>query len=315
MKKLLLLPLFLLSAFFVEAQQLPLFTQYRENATLINPAAMESDFLASGQNLTFGVSTRSQWTGLAGGPRTRVLRGSFINAKGSGATILAGGHIITDQTGPTSITGIYGRAGVVISSDPEYGGIALALSGGLVQYKLDGSLVQLHDTGDAVGEESFTQLHPDVGVGVYFYQVVGDGNMVYGGLSVPQVLGFNLNFKNDLGDFNIQRIQHFYGHVGLYKYFRDGESFIEPSLWIKYAQNVPLNADFNLRVQLPGSIWIGSGVSTAKVFHLDLGFNLGDNVGFDNLLKIGYGFDHSFSPFGPFVGSTHELNIGISLER
>ena len=315
MKKIILLTLLVLFALGIQAQQLPLFTQYRENATLINPAAMESDFLASGENATFGVSLRSQWTGVAGGPLTRVLRGSYLNLNGSGATLLVGGHILSDQTGPTSITGIYGRAGAVISGDPEYGGIALALSGGLVQYKLDGSLVELHDSGDIFDGQSYSQLHPDVGVGVFFYQVVGDGNMFYGGISVPQVLGFDLSFKNDIGEFAIKRTQHFYGHVGLYKFFRNGESFVEPSLWVKYAAGAPINADFNLRVQLPGNIWIGSGVSTAKNFHLDLGFNLGDNVGFDNLIKLGYGFDHSFSPFGPFVGSTHELNVAISFER
>lgn len=315
MKRLFLLPLFMFIALSIRAQQLPLFTQYRENATLINPASMESDFLASAQNMTFGVSIRSQWTGISGGPRTRVLRGSFVNSKSSGASFLVGGHIISDATGPTGVTGIYGRAGAVISSDPEYSGIALALSGGLVQYKIDADEIVLHDQGDVLGTQSYSQLHPDVGVGVFAYQVVGDGNMLYGGISVPQILGLDLAFSDENGEFSVKRVQHFYGHVGLYKFLRDEENFLEPSLWLKYTPNAPINADFNLRVKLPGSIWIGSGVSTAKNFHLDLGFDLGDNVGFDNLIKLGYGYDYSFSPFGPFVGSTHELNLSISFER
>ena len=315
MKRLYFLPFLLLFALALEAQQLPLFTQYRENATLLNPAAMESDFLASAQNMTFGVSIRSQWNGISGGPRTRVLRGSYVNADGSGAAFMAGGHIISDITGPTGVTGIYGRAGAVISTDPEYGGIALALSGGLVQYKIDADEIKLRDDGDVLGTQSFSQLHPDVGVGVYAYQVLGDGDMIYGGISVPQVLGLDLAFTSDNGEFGITRVQHYYGHLGFYKFFRDGENFVEPSVWLKYTPNTPLNADFNLRVQLPGSIWVGTGLSTAKNFHLDLGFNLGDNVGFDNLVKFGYGYDYSFSAFGPFVGSTHELNLAISFER
>lgn len=305
----------MLCALVIEAQQLPLFTQYRENATLINPAAMESDFLATAQNMTFGASIRSQWSGISGGPRTRVLRGSYINSNSSGAAILAGGHILSDVTGPTGVTGIYGRVGAVISPDPEYSGISLALSGGLVQYKIDADEIRLHDQGDILAENSYSQLHPDVGVGVFLYQVLGSGNMLYGGISVPQILGLDLAFTDENGEFGVKRVQHFYGHIGLYKFFRDEENFVEPSLWVKYTPNAPINADFNLRVHLPGAIWIGSGVSTAKNFHLDLGFDLGDNVGFDNLVKLGYGYDYSFSPFGPFVGSTHELNLSISFER
>lgn len=52
-----ILPLLLLSLapIAVFAQQLSLFTQYRENATLINPAAIEGDYFAYGQNVTFSV--------------------------------------------------------------------------------------------------------------------------------------------------------------------------------------------------------------------------------------------------------------------
>jgi type IX secretion system PorP/SprF family membrane protein len=315
MKRRILVPFLVFFALALEAQQLPLFTQYRENATLINPAAMESDFLSAAQNMTFGVSIRSQWSGISGGPKTKVLRGSYVNSQSSGAAFMAGGHIISDVTGPTGVTGIYGRAGAVISGDPEYSGISLALSGGLVQYKIDANEIRVRDQDDAIATQSYSQLHPDVGFGVYAYQTLGQGNMIYGGISVPQILGLDLAFTDENGDFSVKRVQHFYGHVGLYKFFRDGENFIEPSVWFKYAPNAPMNADFNLRVQLPGSLWVGSGASTAKNFHLDLGFNLGDNVGFDNLLKIGYGYDYSFSAFGPFVGSTHELNLSISFER
>lgn len=305
--------LFFVSA--LKAQQLPMFTQYRDNATIINPAAMESDFLANAQNFSFGASIRSQWRDIPGAPVTRVLRGSYINTEFSGATIMAGGHILSDVTGPLSTTGIYGRFGTVISNDPEYSGIALALSGGLVQFKVDANEIRVNDPDDLVSQQSRVQLQPDLGVGVYAYQTVGDGNMLYGGISVPQIMGLDLTYTDSEGEFSIKRIQHFYAQVGLYKFLRDGESFVEPSLWVKYVEGAPINADFNLRVQLPGSIWIGAGISTANNFHLDTGFNLGQNVGFDHLFRVGYGFDYSYSGFGPFVGATHEINVTYSFEN
>lgn len=304
--------LFLLISSFVSAQQLPLFTQYRENATILNPAAMESDFLSQGYNLTFGAAIRNQWSDYAGGPRTKTLRASYINTEHSGAALLAGGHIISDITGPTGLFALYGRIGAVISPDPEYSGISLAISGGVGQYKIDAEKIRLLDIGDPVGTQTRTQLYPDVGFGIYAYQTVGDGNMLYGGVSVPQVLGLDLSFTDENGQFAISRVRHYYGQLGFYKFFADGDGFLEPSAWVKYTPGAPINVDLNLRVQLPGSIWIGTGISSAMNFHMETGFNLGDNVGFDNLLKIGYGFDYSFSQFGPFTGSTHEIIVTTS---
>jgi len=297
----------------VFAQQLSLFTQYRENATLINPAAIEGDYFAYGQNLTFGVSYRAQWVGLANGPRTQTLRGSYLNTEYSGVTLLAGGHLINDQTGPTGFTGVYGRIGGVVSGDPEYSGLSIALSAGLVQYRVDASKIRLRDPNDVIGEQDQAQLFPDVGLGVYYYQMVGDGDFFYTGVSVPQVIGLDLTFQDENGEFYTKRVQHFYGLLGFYKFF-DNDSFLEPSVWVKYAPNAPINADINLRYQMPSSFWIGTGVSTGGNFHMDAGIIIGQNT-FDNTIRIGYGFDYSFSSFGPTAGSTHEINLTFSFEK
>jgi len=310
-----ILPLLLLSLapIAVFAQQLSLFTQYRENATLINPAAIEGDYFAYGQNMTFGVSYRAQWVGLANGPRTQTLRGSYLNTDYSGVTLLAGGHLINDQTGPTGFTGVYGRIGGVVSGDPEYSGLSIALNAGLVQYRVDASKIRLRDPGDVIGEQDQAQLFPDVGFGVYYYQMVGDGDFFYTGVSVPQVIGLELAFQDDNGEFYTKRVQHLYGLLGFYKFF-DDDSFLEPSVWVKYAPNAPINADINLRYQMPSSFWIGTGVSTGGNFHMDAGIILGQNT-FDNTIRIGYGFDYSFSSFGPTAGSTHEINLTLSFEK
>lgn len=300
------------------AQQLSLFTQYRENATLINPAAMESDFLAFGYNMSLGINYRKQWAGLSGSPETQSLRFSYINKDWSGATLTTGGYLLNDVTGPTGMTGAYGRIGAVISGDPEFSGLSVALSAGLVQYRVMGEEIDLREEGDPLGQMNQSQLHPDVGLGVYYYQMLQggalDGDMVYVGASIPQVLGLDLTYTDENGDFSIQRTRHFYGMLGLYKFFRD-DNFLEPSLWVKYVDGAPINADFNLRYQSPSALWIGSGISTAGNFHFEAGLNLGDNVGLDNILKLGYGYDYSFSSFGPGVGHTHELQVSFSFDR
>ena len=298
------------------AQQLSLFTQYRENATIINPAAIESDYLIFGQNVTFGASYRNQWVGIEGSPTTQVVRASFVADGMSGVALMGGAHIINDATGPTGFTGFYGRIGGIVTDDPAYGGFVLGLSAGYVQYRVNGSDLVFRDGVDNVGSIDQSQMYPDVGVGLYYYKGIGryEEDMFYAGLSVPQVFGLDLTFQNDNGEFSTRRVQHIYGTLGIIKRF-DNESFLEPSIWFKYAPNAPSNVDVNLRYQLPSTLWIGAGVSTANNVHLETGIILAENVGFDGVIRLGYGYDYSFSTFGPTAGNTHELNLSYSFGR
>ena len=310
------IPIFVLLTFSLQAQQLSLFTQYRENISLINPAAIEGDYFAFDQNITFGASYRAQWIDIANTPRTAVLRGSYFHSDASGVALLAGGALVNDQTGPTGFTGFYGRIGGVISADPEEGGISLAVSGGMVQYRVDGTEIVYRDEGDIVGTANNAQFFPDIGFGLFVYKSIGrfGNDYVYGGVSVPQVFGLDLTFQNDQGEFLTKRVQHFYGLLGFYKFF-ENDSFLEPSVWVKYTNNVPVNVDFNLRYQMPSNLWIGVGGSSSQAIHLETGFLLGDPYSYDNTIKIGYGFDYSFTSFGPSVGTTHEVNLTFSFSR
>lgn len=316
--KYLLLTVLLLASIDVDAQQLSLFTQYREQTGIINPAALNGDYFISEQNLTFSATYRSQWTELQTTPRTQTIRGEYFADEMGGVGLLVGGHLMNDQTGPTGFTGLYGRIGGVIAEDPTFGGLAIGLTAGLVQYRVKTSEIRLRDANDLLGTQDQAQLFPDVGVGIFYYKMLEGrrfrNDYIYIGASVPQVIGLELAFRNEQGEFFTQRVQHFYGQVGMYKFFRNG-SFLEPSVWVKYAPNVPVSADFNVRYQMVGSFWTGAGVATNGNFHIEAGFMLGPNIGFENTLKIGYGFDYSFSSFGPSVGNTHEINLSLSLDK
>jgi type IX secretion system PorP/SprF family membrane protein len=300
------------------SQQLSLFSQYRENQTIINPAAVGSSYLGYGQNMTFGASYRSQWQGFENAPTTANLRADFLYTQGSPVSIMGGGYVLNDQTGPIGLTGAYGRIGGLLSDDPYYGGVSVGLSFGMVQYRVNGSEIHLRQDGDILSGNDVNKLFPDVGLGVFGYKMLDggafDGDYVYGGLSVPQVIGLDLSFQDESGDIHTTRVQHFYGMLGYYKFLRN-DGFLEPSLWVKSAPNVPVNIDFNLRYQMAQNFWIGAGGATSKAFHFEAGFLLGENLGFDNTLRIGYGYDYSFSSFGPYTGGSHEINISYSLER
>ncbi|MEY4936887.1 MAG: hypothetical protein RIS64_3246 [Bacteroidota bacterium] len=294
-------------------QQIPLFTQYREMSGVINPAAIGSDFFTKQHNVSFGVSYRRQWVDVQNPPTTQLLHGEWFNKDHTGVGLIAGGHLINDQTGPTGFTGGYGRVGVLFGSDPETFGWSVGLNAGMVQYRIKTSELKLHDPDDIRTAQDRMQLYPDLGVGAFFYQRVLRGSLrndyFYGGISVPQIMGLDLSFAKGDGEFYTQRIQHAYAMTGWY-HFLNTESFIETAIWAKYSPAIPINVDLNVRYQMNSYFWIGAG-STARgnKIHAETGFVLGD---WDNHCKLGYGFDYSFASFGPFVGATHELNISYS---
>lgn len=293
------------------AQQTPLFTQYRENYSIINPAALSYSYLIAEQNLDFGVSLRTQWTNLDDNPRTQTAAGNFLFVN-RGVSISSGGFIIRDRTGPTSFSGAYGKIGGVLSDDPYWGGIAVGISIGVQQFRIDASELILRQEGDFLGQQDQSKIAPDVGFGFYYYKRFEQGwvkdDLVYAGLSVPQVLGLNIAFDEGGSDFNIRRQQHINLIAGYYKFLSD-DKFIEPSVWLRYVAGAPISLDVNFRYHVNSSIYFGFGGSIARTFHFETGFVIGQQF------RIGYGFDFPFNTIGPVGRSTHEINLNFALER
>jgi len=244
------------------------------------------------------------------------VKGEYIFHENTVGLIL-GGYLINDETDPIGTTGIFGRLGGLISNDPSSYGFSIGMNLGVMQYRIAPNELRVMDGNDISLENNLSVWNPDVGFGIYYYQSIGStiGDYFYTGFSVPQTFGVNVDFKNTSGDFQLERIRHYYGLAGYYKNLGD-LSFVEGSVWIKYVPNSPLNVDFNIRYQLEGVVWIGTGLSTARVFHLEAGLNIGEDI--FNLedfnIRIGYGYDHSFSSIGASgqFGNSHEINISYS---
>ena len=317
------LKIYLFSLFFIiktalNAQQLPFFTQYREYNTLLNPAAVSMDYINKGYNMSFGASLRTQWTGLDRNPQTQLLKGDYIFS-GDAVSMNTGFHFINDQTGPTGFSGAYARVAGIVGNNDE-GGFSAGFNAGLVQFRLNASQIEFADPSDALAQRDFRKLYPDIGVGIFGYKRLNgrgffSGDNVYAGFSVPQTFGLDLTFQEQNKSFTIKRLPHFYALAGYTKNFSD-ETYLETSVWVRYVKNVPVQADFNLRFQLSSAISLGAGYSSSKALHAEVGFLLGENVGWDNhAIKIGYGYDVPFNTISPHFGAAHEINLSVALDN
>ena len=312
-KPLLCTLLWFATAYSALAQQLPLLSQFQEAVGVLNPAALDNNYHKFEHNLRFGAAHHSQWTGLDGNPQTSQLAGDiFFDDYGPVAPLL-GGYFINDQTGPTGFTGLYAKVGGVLTSDPYYQGLAFGINFGVTQYNLRFSELSVRDEETLLAANDDGRLSPDVGLGIYGYQRFGE-HVAFVGVSVPQVLGLDLKFRGQDGELATTRYRHYYAQAGAVLALADN-SFLEPSLWVKVVPEVPVNVSTTIRYQTPTAFYVGLGGSSAKMLHAETGVALGDRDRPERTMRIGYGFDYSFTAFGPFAGPTHEFTLSYSLDR
>ena len=295
------------------AQQLPLFTQYREYTGVLNPAAISSDYFLDDYKMNFGLSVRSQWRGVAKNPKTQLLRGEWFNKRDyATAHLVVGGWLMNDQTGATGTTSAAGRIGVLVSDYPEQAGVSAGISLGMGQFRFDASSVALKNPNDPLGEQDFRQFYPDVALGIYGYGALSDrNNYLYGGVSLPQAFAPDLLLRTSAKTYSLNRVRHYYAQLGFCQFLED-RSFWEASAWLRYVPTAPLSIDINVRYRLKNILWLGAGYSTARNLHVEMGFVFETDGG--PAFKIGYGYDSSFNNNLPYFGASHEVNISVLLD-
>ncbi len=304
--------IYLSSSVHVFGQQLPLFTQYSQYHSFINPASISNEYWAYGYNLQVSGSYRNQWANHKYSPRTSFFKADYITAKDDDSALLLGAQFLSDETGATGFNGIYSRVGAVIG-DLKNWGISGGITVGWVQHQFNTSEVVFLEAGDVNAGQQLSQGVMDIGGGVYFYKNLGDSanvNTFYAGISVPQ-LGFDVNYGTGNELFSFDRERHYFAVLGYFKEFEDA-GHLEINAWGKYIPNVPTNFDLNVRYQFKAPFWIGIGGSTAKFAHFEAGVALRDLlVKQGSVVKVGYSMDRFFNTVGPDFGSTHEFNVAV----
>lgn len=321
-----------LFAYELTAQQFPLFTQYREHQMLLNPASMSSDQFGLYPPLFYtGMSARYQWTVLKNPPITGV--GYFEHQLTAGDydyNMLYGVVVLHDDTGPHSTSGLYGRYAYQLSLDSrERHRLNIGLALGVLQHRFNPFEGICRDSGDPQCAIVNRYMLLDLSLGAFYYGELGgqsSENYIYAGLSAiqfPQSL--QLSATNDKTSAN--RVVHYYLTAGMYYRVMDGlgDFFIEPSIWLKYVNDVPIQSNLNLRLFLK-SFWIGGGASMSRkteantqeksmnidLIHGDFGVKLNNVLGDYSNLKIGFGVDWGLNSYLPSLGTSYEVNVSYS---
>ncbi len=299
------------------AQLVPLFTQYSDLQTFINPAALPSDFLQYQMSSVAGLTSRFQWVGeelsgkKGGAPQTFLAKFDHIYEGNNISSF--GGFLMKDRLGPSDIAGIYGRYSYQIRpSMQEDMFIGIGLLAGLLQYRVDNQALEF-EPDDQLQANRVQKFVPDFGIGVNFVAYPQRGMKFYTGVSLPQVANLSARFTSRAGEeFVFKRPIHVMGTMGLVIPVGE-QGFIEPSMWVKVTKNQPVNVDFNLKQKFVNNFWVGVGVATSKTLHMEIGLILTEMVGLEgSLIRVGYGLDYNAAGYGGFLGVSHEINVNYA---
>ncbi|MBK8500012.1 MAG: type IX secretion system membrane protein PorP/SprF [Flavobacteriales bacterium] len=291
------LPLFVAIACMVisaHAQQLPQLTQYVSNDYVFNPAVAGSrNFfeLRSGH--------RYQWVGIQEAPRTFTLTGTTPVGQKMGV----GGMLFTDIVGPTRRTGLQFSYAYHLKLNEDLR-LSLALSGGLLQFLIDGSKIQLHDTGDPVMDD---QLRGGIEADATF------GGLLYHpkywvGVSVPQLMGNKVVFLNT-SDGTLSRMDRHYYLMGGYRHQLGADFKLEPSLLVKYVAPVPVKVDATLTLKYRDTFWVGGSYRTNDAICLMVGY------WHKQQFQFGYSYDVISSNLKNYSTGTHEVMLAITIGK
>jgi type IX secretion system PorP/SprF family membrane protein len=273
------------------AQQDPMFTQYMENLSIINPA-----YAGSKELLNMMVVSRNQWVSMPDAPVTNSF---LMNSPIKESNMGLGFSVLSDKVGPVKQTGFYvDYAYRLYFSNQRV--LSLGMKGGVNFY--DASLTNLstNDPNDPVFANDINRnFLPNLGVGTFFYS-----SRYYVGLSLPKLIENEIN-KNEV---SVQNISKEKMHV----FFMSGYVFdvnrivkFKPSILAKYVKNAPVSLDLGATFLFYDRLWLGGiyrvGDSFGGLFQLQI----------TDQIKIGYSYDLPINQLGEYNNGTHEVMVSF----
>jgi len=271
------------------AQQSPMYTQYMFNKFLYNPAVAGIDpFFQIRSNHRF------QWVGISDPPITNSI--SYYGPHGN-LPMGYGGYIYYDVTGPTTKAGATGAYAynVGITGDIR---LSMGVSVGIMQYRVDGTQINLKDPSDQALEEAiYSSIVPDANFGVFMYT-----ENYWAGFSTSQLINTKVKLYEQKTGLNKLKA-HFY-LTGGYLFVINNDFKIEPSLILKGTAPVQIQLDLNTRVIYQDMVWLGLSVRTRDALSLLIGY------AYDNKIHIGYSYDFTITDLRKYNSGTHEIMIG-----
>lgn len=282
------------------AQQVPHRTAFATADFVWNPA-----MTASSEFLDWGATYRQQWLGFEAAPSTANAHFQFPFVE---QNMSVGAWATRDVAGPLSYHQVGGSYAYGLDMGRS-GRLSIGLSAMASQFQLDGGGLLVADQADPVLlTQKNTTLLPNVGLGLFYvsnpdlYTLNDNGFFV--GVGSQQLLRRELVFEEEQQRVALDRSVHANAIVGAR--FVNGFSFVEPSVWVDYAQSGLLYVRGNVLVEQSDAFWVGGSVASDYALSVQGGMILSDWLGAGSL-RIGGMGTYSVGRLGRYQGMGFEL--------
>ncbi len=294
MKRILVI-LLIVVAGWANAQQTPVYSQYILHDYLINPAIVGTrDFYDA------KFHHRNQWVGIDEAPRTTVLsaNGPLKNRK-----MGIGGYYMNDRAGHIQQNGLYGTYSYIAQLEGVK--LSFGLSVGIQSYTVDGTKLNLNESGDQVLSSGLQRSWvPDGTFGMMFYN-----DRLRVGFSINQLFGSSLTFFRDGNVATGNLTQHFNLHGSYLLGQEESDLNFVPYLLLKYVSPTPMQFDVGAQAIYKKNYWLGAAYRSDDAVSIMFGLL------FRNNLSFGYSYDVITSDISARARTTHEIVLGIRFQR
>ena len=317
MKKLFYIISMLLFGQMISAQQLPIYSQYLYNKFLINPAHAGSDGFTS-----LNITTREQWVGYSGAPRTysiswqtRVLKKGYeltqnlrnktVYRPKTDGKVGFGGYVFSDKNGLVRKTGFQTAYSYHLwLKDLTQLSFGLALNGYYFTVDVDQGSFLNQDEPMLNNNLRKGIFVPNADFGVYLLNPSYDI-----GFSAQQLFGSAV-IIGDLGGIQYKMYRHYYV-FGSYNLKSGEKNVIQPSMLVKTSEQLKPQADLGVTYIYNDSFWAGltyrtSGAIIANIMVKYVPSNVNKSS-----LYFGYAFDFTANKIQSSTYGSHEITVAV----
>ncbi|MFT4523014.1 MAG: type IX secretion system PorP/SprF family membrane protein [Bacteroidia bacterium] len=288
-----LFSLVLLFGTLVQAQQIPLYSQYYFNKFIYNPAL-------TGESGLFDASLigRRQYTGIDGYQTAAVTMSGSLSEDRIGLGL----YYVNDVNNIRQQNSVYGNYAynIKINDNQRF---SLGLGIGVVNNSFNLNNIITTDPNDPTLSllDNPAGAVLDASIGANF-----QSNGFQIGFSVPQFLSNAQKFSDN---YNTTLSYTLKSHLMVMTSYdiEVNENFkIQPLVLYKNVGNAPGQIDVNVMADWKNAGWLGAGYRDGYGVTLMAGLRLAETV------RFGYSYDFSTGEYSTALGGTHEFQIGIS---
>jgi type IX secretion system PorP/SprF family membrane protein len=290
MKKLILIIVLALGFSEMEAQQIPLYSNYFFTPYVYNPALSGRD-----GSLEANLLHRRQWTGIQGSPETTALT---LNGARNESNVGWSMYAFSDQANILGRLGAYGNYSYRVRFS-DNASLMLGLGAGFINQSIDQSAIRAQDAGDIFTVVPPNRTNFDINAGLALK--IADFTL---GAAAPQLLSQNLVYSDNVDQINYNLIRHYVFSAQYDFKFGGDKQILTPLVMVRAAeQNVPVQVDAGLLFNLTEYGYVGA------MYRSDYAVTANAGVNLNEWLTVGYAYDFSLNEYSSQLGTSHEFML------